>query len=156
MASNDDTAPRSIRPATPTAASRDHHENAEAIELGFVAIHGINDDIVVLYDDNEFCIFDLNRADKAAALEAANNFSAKDGHRRSWVQHDEYVMEVGEFEISAAIWLSKMGVRELALAMEYPRSVPDVALSLEQEWMFGTHEEEEQTAVREFAVDVRL
>jgi hypothetical protein len=49
-----------------------------------------------------------------------------------------------------------MGVRELALVMLHPQSVSDVVLSLEQEWMFSTHEEEEQTAVREFAADFRL
>lgn len=53
----------------------------------------------------------------------------------NWVAHDTKVVELGDFEISPALWLFKVGVREIALAIVTPRTALEIALACEQDFL---------------------
>ena len=79
--------------------------------------------------------------------------------RNDWVSYDEELVELGEFEISATLWLLKVGVYQLALARVHPprgRSAIEVALACEQEWLLNHTSEEEQAQICGFAADLKL
>lgn len=73
-----------------------------------------------------------------------------------WVKHDEEVIDLGDFEISAAIWLFKVGLRVLALSRVQPRSAVELALDCEQKWLSENDIEEEEKQLRGFAADLKL
>ena len=77
----------------------------------------------------------------------------------NWIKHEKEVLEYGDFEVSATLWLFKMGVRKLALGRVEPpsgRQAVQVALACEEEWLFENVSDEEKTELRGFASDLLL
>ena len=73
-----------------------------------------------------------------------------------WVKYDREKVELGDFELSAALWLLKVRVRRLALAKVQSRSAIDVALDSEEKWLFDHDSKETKMQIKSFATDPEL
>ena len=98
-----------------------------------------------------FCLRNVHiRTQWCAARVIESLFECND-----WVTHEKEVVDVGDFELSAVLWLLKVGVRKLALAIVQPRSPIDVALACEENWMLESDSEKARVQIREFVADLK-
>lgn len=72
------------------------------------------------------------------------------------VEHDVEVVELGDFEVSALLWLFKIGVQEVALAIVQPRSALDLSLAVEQGWLLQNAIDENKTEIQIFVTDLHI